>query len=85
MPQLAVRFANMMCTLVWFNEWGKEVIADIWYSADEEMKKALVWPAEVVGVISKKFHPPDCGTSLAPPPPQKNFFSPHTHSRDSSR
>ncbi|KAF2245534.1 hypothetical protein BU26DRAFT_70686 [Trematosphaeria pertusa] len=45
---------------MWFNAWGKRIIGDIWDISDEEMKEALVWPAEVVGVIPPKFHPEGC-------------------------
>jgi hypothetical protein len=45
---------------MWFNAWAKEVVTDIWNMADEETKKALMWPVEVIGIIPKKDHPSDC-------------------------
>lgn len=64
-PFALIIFANWAIALVrapnmWFNAWAKEVVGDIWYAADEETKKGLVWPAEVCGIIPKNMHPKDC-------------------------
>lgn len=45
---------------MWFNAWAKEVVRDVWNTADDETRKALMWPAEVCGIIPKKDHPSDC-------------------------
>jgi hypothetical protein len=45
---------------MWFNQWAKEVTGEIWKISDDETRKALMWPAEVCGVIEKKYHPQGC-------------------------
>ncbi|PVH99715.1 hypothetical protein DM02DRAFT_418297 [Periconia macrospinosa] len=45
---------------MWFNAWGKELVGNIWKISDEETRKALSWPAEVCGIIPKRFHPEGC-------------------------
>jgi len=64
-PCAMVILANWMIALyrapnMWFNAWAKEVVSDIWNAADEETRKALLWPGEVCNVIPKKDHPDDC-------------------------
>lgn len=64
-PCAMVILANWMIALyrapnMWFNAWAKEVVADIWNAADDETRKALLWPGEVCNVIPKKDHPTDC-------------------------
>jgi hypothetical protein len=45
---------------MWFNAWAKEVETEIWNTADDETREALLWPAEVCNIIPKKDHPSDC-------------------------
>ncbi|KAF2639560.1 hypothetical protein P280DRAFT_518970 [Massarina eburnea CBS 473.64] len=64
-PMALIIIANWIIGLyrapnMWFNAWAKEVTGDIWKISDDETRRALIWPAEVCGVIPKKYHPQGC-------------------------
>jgi hypothetical protein len=45
---------------LWFNAWAQNIVAEVSKSLEEEWKCAVIWPAEQVGIIPRKFHAQPC-------------------------